>query len=108
MWDWEYPEDKLSGYPSILRAKANYGLSKFDIVVEDLSSLVLVNSGEDVPKRSNYLAEAKYMIAYAFLRQEKYDDSINMMERVTKEHPECDLIDKAKEVIEQCKKYLGK
>jgi len=107
MWDWEYPEDKLSGYPSILRAKANYGLNKFDLVVEDLTSLVKVNSGENVPKRSNYLAEAKYMIAYAYLRQEKYDKSIEAMEQVITEHPESDLVEKAKEVIEQCKKQLG-
>lgn len=108
LWDWEYPEDKLTGYPSILRAKANYGLQKFDDVIEDLSSLVRVNSGEEVPNPSNYLAEAKYMIAYALLRQQKYKEATGMMEQLMGEHPESDLLDKAKEVIEQCRRQLGK
>jgi tetratricopeptide (TPR) repeat protein len=108
LWDWEYPEDKLTGYPSILRAKANYGLGKFDNVIEDLTSLVKVNSGEDVEKPSNYLAEAKYMIAYAFLRQKKYKESAEMMQRVIDEHPESDLLKKAQEVIDRCQKQLGK
>ena len=108
LWDWEYPEDKLSGYPSILRAKANYGLHKFDEVIEDLTSLVRVNSGEDVRKPSNFLAEAKYMIGYALLRKEEYKEASEAMERLIKEHPETDLLDKAKEVIEQCRKQLGK
>jgi tetratricopeptide (TPR) repeat protein len=107
LWDWEYPEDKLTGYSSILRAKANYGLQRFDDVIEDLQALVKVNSGKDVPKRSNYLAEAKYMIAYALLRQEKYKEAADMMQRVIDEHPESDLLEKAKEVISQCRKQLG-
>jgi tetratricopeptide (TPR) repeat protein len=108
LWDWEYPEDKLTGYPSLLRAKANYGLGKFDDVIEDLTSLVKVNSGKDVEKPSNYLAEAKYMIAYAMLRQEKYKETVEIMERLIKEHPESDLLKKAQEVIDQCRKQLGK
>ena len=108
LWDWEYPEDKLSGYSTILRAKANYGLKKFDEVIKELTSLVNVNSGPDVPKRSNYLAEAKYMIGYALLRQKKYKEAAETLQRMIDEHPESDLLDKAKEVLDQCRKQLGK
>jgi tetratricopeptide (TPR) repeat protein len=108
LWDWEYPEDKLSGYSTILRAKANYGLKKFDEVIKDLTSLVKVNSGPDVPKRSNYLAEAKYMTGYALLRQKKYREASETLQRMIDEHPESDLLDKAKEVLDQCRKQLNK
>jgi len=108
LWDWEYPEDKLSGYSSILRAKANYGLKKFDEVIKDLTSLVKVNAGPDVPTRSNYLAEAKYMTGYALLRQKKYQEASETLESMIDEHPESDLLDKAREVLDQCRKQLGK
>jgi tetratricopeptide (TPR) repeat protein len=108
LWDWEYPEDKLSGYSSILRAKANYGLKKFDEVIKDLTSLAKVNSGPDVPSRSNYLAEAKYMTGYALLRQKKYKEASETIQRMIDEHPESDLLDKAGEVLDQCRKQLGK
>ncbi len=104
LWDWEFPEDKLSGYPSILRARARCGLQKFDRAIEDLNSLVKANSGDTGGHRSNYLAEAKFIIAYALLKQEKYQAAAQAAQQMIKEHPESDLLQKARDLLEQARK----
>ncbi|MFH1423042.1 MAG: PKD domain-containing protein [Planctomycetota bacterium] len=107
LWDWEFPQDKLSGYSPLLRAKVYTGKNNHEDAVTELSVYINVNKNTDISAQSSLLAEAQFMIGSStYMKQEKFKEAAEAFALVIENYPESPLKEQAEKLRTNCEKKL--
>jgi tetratricopeptide (TPR) repeat protein len=97
-WELEFPEEKLTGASSVLKARCNLKLGRYDEVIRDLRALLAVNEkGSASPRALLLLGEAYGNRGDRKSAAKAYQDLIDGF-------PESGLVKKAKEAIRHLKR----
>jgi tetratricopeptide (TPR) repeat protein len=93
-WEWEFPEDRLAGFSTLLRVRLAVARRSPARAAELAERLVRVNP------RSNYAPELLKTAAEAYQAQDKADLARRTLERIVKGYPESPLAAEAKKRLE--------
>jgi tetratricopeptide (TPR) repeat protein len=99
-WEWQLPADKLDTEYSLIRARALYGLKRYEDAALELEGFIKVNEAKDCSKKASCYPETLYALAVVYHKMNKSDEAKTLLERLIAQHPE------AKEVFKKAKELL--
>ena len=89
-WEWEYPEEKLAGYASLLRARLAMARGNEYEAINQVRDIVKVNPN------STHAPELLLLEARAHIRINQFDDAAKCATRVAEEYQDSPLQQEAK------------
>jgi len=102
-WEMYFPEDKLSGYMSVLRARLwMYDTSKYKRIIRELKAVLTCSPD------SNYADEAMLLIGKTYIKQRNYKAAKAAFELFKVKYPESPLMSEAERLAKNADRAATK